>query len=356
MSKHLRRGVDSVSGRRSRGRTIWRKGRSTPTVERQQPRVEALDRRILLAAVSALPANVFAMIDGAVAAGGAAQQVPIHLTTRDFNFSLVSSLSLGFQADVPAGSTLSPALSLKDRNGRVVSQIPPPTPGAQAALYRLTAGDYTMSLAGKNGTSGAYQLRVFLVGDANGDRAVTAADSVLVANLIQTHAYSAAADANLDGRVGVEDLVLQAANLGASTAIRPLSVTVGLSPAPTKALSDGTPVTRIAAETVTGLTSVNTALVLDLNGNNFSSGSAVAAVDGTYRIPLTLPDGLDVLTVRATDGFGQQRTAATRVVLDATPPTVVAAATADFKDVAGSLRPDGAFLLTPAALRQVFGG
>src|SRR5205085_6064912 len=160
-------------------------------------------------------------------------------------------------------------------------------------------------------------------------------------------------------------------------------------------LSDGTPVTRIAAETVTGLTSVNTALVLDLNGNNFSSGSAVAAVDGTYRIPLTLPDGLDVLTVRAADGFGQQRTASTRVVLDATPPTVVAAlaadtgssgtdgitsdpsvagalgdnrgvaalragfdaaATADFKDVTGSPRPDGAFLLTPAALRQGFGG
>ena len=58
-------------------------------------------------------------------------------------------------------------------------------------------------------------------------------------------------------------------------------------------------------------------------------GPAVAAVDGTYRIPLTLPDGLDVLTVRATDGFGQQRTASTRVVLDATPPTVVAALAAD---------------------------
>src|SRR5688572_9647048 len=116
MSKRGSGGARRVSGN-AKSETMSRR------TGRERPRVEALDRRILLAVAGALPANVFAAFDGAVSAGGAVN-VPLQVLGSNFRFSFGSTLSLGFSVDLPGGSTLSPTLTLRDGGGRVVSPYP----------------------------------------------------------------------------------------------------------------------------------------------------------------------------------------------------------------------------------------
>ncbi len=102
----------------------------------------------------------------------------------------------------------------------------------------------------------------------------------------------------------------------------PLGLTAALSPSPTKSLKDGTPLTNNKSSGVTGKTSPGATVVLDARGGGFVDGTTVAALDGTYTIPVTLLEGLNTLKVKATDGFGQTQQASLKVSLDDIAPPI----------------------------------
>jgi hypothetical protein len=114
----------------------------------------------------------------------------------------------------------------RPRRRRQMGAHPPAEPLARRAL----------SIRADAGTAGRFEIAAFLVGDVNGDQTVNRADAAQFAASFAATAAQAAyrtdADANLDGVASLTDLALLQNNFGASTSIRPLTLTASVSPAP----------------------------------------------------------------------------------------------------------------------------
>ncbi len=382
----------------NRSRTMRTKSRRT-----LPPGIERLEARELLSA-----AHVFAQFEGLVPSASDTAVLPITLAPTDFTLAGGRTI-LGFQLKAGSASSLDPAavqirradnslvtplFSKADLSGNTQSLV----------LAELPAGSYNLTVRSERGSAGASQLCVFLAGDVNGDRKADLADGQILRMIngatASSSVYRVEADANLDGRIDSFDYAQWRNNNGDATRVNPLSVAVQLSPPP-QMLPDGTLVTDVAQVDLLGTTNPGAAVALEADGDGqFDEGSATADGSGNFSFALTLNSGLNTLEVRASDSFGQRRTAAAQVTLqtDNAPPVIAAGLANDtapgggtntdgltsdstimgtvsdasriasfragfdatpvpsFFDIFADLRPDGSFSLDRARLEQINGG
>ena len=100
------------------------------------------------------------------------------------------------------------------------------------SLVELGAGTYAVQIAANGHAGQSYSLAVSLAGATSSGFQVGPEDLATIRSLEGQRrgapGYLAAADVNRDGRIGRDDVRLARLNLGVSTSIRPLAVTLGL--------------------------------------------------------------------------------------------------------------------------------
>jgi hypothetical protein len=290
--------------------------------------LEPLENRRLLASA---PVNVFAEFDGVIASPGSSTTLKVNFTS--VNFSLPNhSVILGFHLEASAGSALVPA----------PVQVTPASTGASVtAIYvapkvasgtgslsvdQLSYGTYQLTLPASPGTSGAYHLDVYLVGDADGNRSVDSSDGTIIKAIygskVGDGVYQIAADSNLDGLITSFDLAEWRLNYGNTTSVNPLAESSAVSPAPVQ-LPGGALATNNPNVNVTGTTNPGATVALETGtDSNFDEGSTTADTSGHFSLPVTLSPGANSISVRSTDSFGQQRIVSISVYLDTQAPGV----------------------------------
>ena len=135
------------------------------------------------------------------------------------------SVLLGFHAQAAGGRTLDPAAVRIERlGGGLVTpeHLAADLPGGSdsVALAELAPDSYRIFVSGDGGSSGSFELDVYLVGDVNGDQTVTRNDAARFAESFAattaSPAYRPEVDANLDGDVSLADAAFLQRNLGLS--------------------------------------------------------------------------------------------------------------------------------------------
>jgi hypothetical protein len=286
------------------------------TPSRTSLRVEALEDRSVPAG------NTIAQFEGVVVSPTDPDRLTISLGA-DFALAGPNTI-LGLHLRAADGSPLDPA-AVRVRTGSGGLLAPrfanPDLAGeiGSLALVDLPPGTFVLEVGGDRGTVGGYRLDVFLAGDADGDRAVTAEDGRLIQSAYGApgggKAYLSAADANFDGRIDAFDYSTWRSNLGDRTTVAPLALTAALSPSPIPQ-ADGSLLVTSPNVRVVGATRPGAAVSVDADGDGaFDDGSAVADAAGVYSIPVALARGGNTLRVRASDSFGQHPTSDVRVTL-----------------------------------------
>ncbi len=277
------------------------------------------------------PANVFALYDGFLGQANATDRVDLTISPSQGQFTLPNhQMVLGFETVAGPDGQLNPAaVQVYNANNVQVATLATRTDigglGESLTLVNLAANTpYHLVVSGRNGTSGAYQIRTFLAGDLNGDGTVdTDNDLRPIANLLRSGPYQAEADANLDGAISAFDYTQARTNLGDKTTLTPLTLT--------ELVSGGTTVTGLglvtgqATTTVSGVTAPNTPLLLDAGDGLFGAGSTVSDSQGRYAFQnIALAEGSNTLEVRArtTGDFTQQRLATATIRRDSQAPTL----------------------------------
>jgi RHS repeat-associated protein len=125
----------------------------------------------------------------------------------------------------PAGASFTPmAVQLRDGGGAVLPAVQAGM-ATQAevgsfAVFEVSAGEYSADVAGIG--TGAFELRMTLIGDLDGDRDVDAADLEAIRNLSRTGGYDASADVNLDGAITSFDYSYARRNNERTLALTPM--------------------------------------------------------------------------------------------------------------------------------------
>jgi RHS repeat-associated protein len=285
-----------------------------------------LEDRTLLAAA----ANVFAQFSGVVAQPGAVQQIPITLSAADFTLPNTKAI-LGFHVKAAPGSTLDPAdVTIATAAGATVTPSytnPNLANNTQSlTLDTLPYGNYVVSVAGQGGTSGAFQLEVFLAGDANGAHRIDLTDGAMIraafGSIPGSSRYLVAADSNLDGEISSFDYTQWRNNMGAATPIAPLTLALQV-PAGVVMLPSGSLATATAVVTLRGTTEPGATVALETGADgNFDGGTTIADASGNFAFNVTLAGGGNTLQVMASDPFGQHQTAGISILLDTHAPVV----------------------------------
>ena len=301
-----------------------RKVQRVKGANRNRSGVESLELRQLLASGAA---NVFATFDGVITAPNGTNNLKISILPINFTLAGGSTgkFVLGLEVQQGAGSTIDPtAIKVADSQGNVIAPLyANPDLGNQTQsleVVQLPLGAYTLTAGAERGTSGAYRLLAFLAGDVNGDHAVTSSDLTALAGMYGTTSsspkYNVAGDTNLDGQIGAFDYTEGRANLGDSTTITPMSITLGMSPTPVTS-SGGVLVTNSPTITLSGMTEPYAAVLLS-NGSKATADGA-----GEYSFAnVVINPGPNTLTATATDTFGQSRMSSLSINLDVQPPSI----------------------------------
>src|SRR5213596_2215492 len=132
--------------------------------------IEQLEQRVFLAA-SATATNVFAQFDGTISGDKPSVTIPLNFSRSNFTFSGKESV-LGVQVLAADGSRLDPAMvQIKDAHNRSVSPIFKnanlASKAQSLALADFSAQKYKLIVSAEHHTSGAFQVNLFLAGDAN---------------------------------------------------------------------------------------------------------------------------------------------------------------------------------------------
>ena len=269
---------------------------------------ELLEDRRLLAGN-----NLFAQFAGEITTPGERVEIPIVLSAPDFSFRGSGTL-LGFHARSTDDSLDPAAIEIRNNSGSILPAIysARDLPGGlhSLALAQLNIGRYSVFVADEGNGIGSFELDVFLVGDADGNRAVERADADIIRGIFGAQQgdrnYEVEADANLDGRITSFDLFQWQANSSDSTDIAPLSLTATTSvggAATTSALDD-------ELITINGATSPVATVKLDTDGDGVADMTTTPAPDGSYSFVLSFSQpGLRTMSVTATDSFGQRAVA-----------------------------------------------
>ncbi|MEX2214855.1 MAG: putative Ig domain-containing protein [Phycisphaeraceae bacterium] len=211
-----------------------------------------------------------------------------------------------------AGSLVAPYATLQNLPGSTDSYI---------LIDLPIGGEYTLEVAGQNGSSGGFTIDAHLIGDLDGDRIVDIDDRNALITLVRNRQYLPEADANRDGMLLSLDTTTLLRNFGTRTNVAPLDLSVLLDPGAQLTIN-GEPLTNIADQTVRGITSPDIAVMFDQDHDGDFDSATTSAGDGIFDFPVTLVEGDNTLLVKASDSFGQSRSATLAIVLDTTPPSV----------------------------------
>ncbi len=269
---------------------------------------ELLEDRRLLAGN-----NLFAQFAGEITTPGERVEIPIALSAPDFSFRGSGTL-LGFHARSTDGSLDPVAIEIRNNSGSILPAIYSATdlPGGldSLALAQVSVGRYSVFVADEGNGIGSFELDVFLVGDADGNRAVERADADIIRGIFGAQQgdrnYEVEADANLDGRITSFDLFQWQANSSDSTDIAPLSLTA------TASVGGAATMSALDDEliTINGATSPVATVKLDTDGDGVADMTTTPAPDGSYSFALSFSQpGLRTMSVTATDSFGQRAVA-----------------------------------------------
>ncbi len=281
-------------------------------------RSEMLEPRLLLAAD---PAHVFAQFTGVV---NSSDEREIVIGQDDFSLA-GQRTRLGFWLKADGGSLLDPApVVIRDSNQQLVNPLLSNmnlAAGQQSLVVaELPLGSYQITVSGAQQTQGGYELDVFLVGDVDGDRSVSAADGQAIQAMLGAVAgephYRVEADANLDGRITSLDYSYWRTNLADSTTLQPLSLEAQFS-VDTGPLAAAAAITDEQTVEVSGSTHPN--FPVELAITNLAGAALSGSVDdplttnsdaeGNYSFSFTLQPGFHALDVRVADSFGQRHSA-----------------------------------------------
>ena len=266
--------------------------------------VVPLEKRLLLAQQG----NLFANLAGDVGSGADTNVSPVSILESDFE-QPHRRILLGFSASadesaldpgririVPHGSsTHRPVLQKLNTKGSLSS----------LSIAWVGTGNYALKVDSQNRTSGSYSLDVFLAGDANGDFRVDTQDLQLIRSLrnVRSHnsRYVSEADVDRNGIINSYDSHLANANRGASTRLRPLSLTAQLDP---DSISDG--VVNRPDVAVIGMTLPNATVRMDQQSDGSFEQFATADASGAYRFNVVIDVGATPFRIEARDTFGQR--------------------------------------------------
>jgi hypothetical protein len=281
-----------------------------------------------------LPSNApgpFAVFSGTL--NGPHGQATIPITISPADFSLASGhVLLGLDMETPDRLRIVP-------DGRAAVRSLADRAGAGYRLVELSAGTYALDVTASGSAGESYRIAVSLAGATSGFD-VGPQDLATIRSLegqrTGAPGYSAAADVNRDGVITAHDLKLARLNLGATTTIRPLDVTLGLDASVATTASGAVyhPSVSVTGQTAPGARVVIYGIASNPATTTLSNDpslvpvpmlTATADASGHYSFTINAAVGTNPLRVVATDGFGQQATASLQVtrIVDTTPPTIV---------------------------------
>ncbi len=232
--------TDSKRERRLRGRRWRRRAQSRAVTAAPRPvkdwsGLDPLELRLLLN--SHVPANVFAQLQGDINQPADIEPFNIEIASQDFNLAS-GSVNLGFHVLADVNSSLDPdTVEIRDSAGNVITPLIGNANvggGDSVVVADLPLGVYDLMVGGENNTTGAFNIDVYLVGDANGDRTVDRADQrrgfLSFGRTPGQAGFAPDADANLDGRITSLDIAFMTRNLGDSTTLDPLDLSLDIAP------------------------------------------------------------------------------------------------------------------------------
>jgi hypothetical protein len=291
--------------------------------QRARPGGEALESRSLLTGGAG---SIFALVPGSVPAAG---EVASHTFTLDSDHfdAKGRSATLGIDIAAAGGSTLQPRISsvatpkgqplpityprggvLRARgtgsqasvtNGAVLVPVEIP----RAADRKVTLSTHVI---GEAETSGNYILGYYLPGDTDGDGKVAKADVKAIRKAVGTivgdTSYSFDADANRDGRIGLNDVQLAQRNVGLSTTITPV-ISANLDPISDSGVPDR--ITVYQDVIIEGQGVAGAKLTFAEVDKKTGDVTATVGADGNYQVTLRLAEGKNTFHVTYTDPFGQ---------------------------------------------------
>ena len=260
-----------------------------------RPEFLPLEPRVLLADGR----NVFAHLIGRIDSFPGSDSALIQVGSGDFSLSrrqvVLGVLATGDPAGLDPGLIRVTPLGRARRHVLLQKQN---TAGSQASLTlaSVSAGTFELKVNSQRGTTGPYQFEVYLAGDANGDYRVDHTDLSLIRSFLpRGHGrfsrgfltpggYDLEADANRDGRITAHDYLVVLRNLGASTQIRPLTLTA-LDPA-----SDPDGDGRVASDSVllVGQARPGAEIELDRGGDGTIEQTTQADSQGRFTFAVVL--------------------------------------------------------------------
>ena len=291
------------------GRAVRNPKRRSASRRPARPGCEGLEARGLLAA----GLNSFAAIPiGAPAGPTGTTAVAFQVTPGAFTASRTKSVWLRIDdagADGSAGPPLGAVTgTMVTRRGTVNRGEPTFRLPNNQELVRVGFGRYTLEVGPVAPGASAGSVNFALAGDATGAYGVGAGSLAAIRADLGKRAgmagYNPAADVNGNGVVNAEDLRLARGNLGATTTVRPLGLSVTTVTTPTGPLLDErTVVVQTGAGAAVSAAAVETAAVAataDASGSaSFQAAALWKADDGSENL-----SAFEV-EVKATDAFGQ---------------------------------------------------
>jgi hypothetical protein len=286
---------------------------------RQLRTVEALERREVPS--STVPANTLATLVGDVTSPGMVAEVSVPISARNINGRI--PIVIGTATSPAEGSGLVPrVVSARGPDGRAlpVQAGAPFRAGvhdeATAFVQDGTPGNLTIRVTGSQGSTGAFEVRVYLPGDIDGDGQVTFSDLQAISGSYGTRKggphYDVAADTNLNDQIGQEDARALVRNLRPVTPRGPLQVKLTL--APRDAVRGHVPSTSGGhtyhkVVTILGRTTPGSIVFEDSGLGDFSFSGRAIPTDprGNFSLQVTNVDGINNNNFLVVDPYGKQQ-------------------------------------------------
>jgi hypothetical protein len=284
---------------------------------------EALESRALMTGGAG---NTFAILPGEVLKPGGSAVVKFTIDPTHFHLPS-GKLTLGIDVAPDPTGTLHPAIGgVIAPNGAPVRTVHSVydrhVTTTQAGLGRGTTAvlaqiqldpanptkpvTYEVDVKGVLDSSGKFLLGFYLPGDANGDGTVNAADLTAIRSALNANStsknYSFDADANRDGRIGMNDLHVAQLNQGVSLDIAP---DVGANLDPAGMLDANQRVSRNPTAHFTGSLTPGASVTYAEVNNKVKPVSTTADAKGHYSITVPLAAGPNTFKVTTMDAFGQ---------------------------------------------------
>lgn len=286
---------------------------------RQLPILEPLEGRLALSGI----ANTIGTAAGTIAAPRTVVPVEIQVDQEDLSPGR-NRTNFGIQVIADSGSGLLPkVLKVEGADGHLLSLQPGSTKPTGAGQVQSVAffkdsvpGPVTINLSGIHGTTGGFTVRVYRIGDINGDKRIDVADlksfSTAYLTVNGDGLYNPAADANVNNFIGQNDGYGLVGNLTPLSKPRPLTVKMSLLPSDQFHGGTGLHVsgglTAKDEVTIIGRTTPGSLIYSDsgLGDYSFTGPALYANANGYFTVTQKLKERLTNTEFKIIDPFGNR--------------------------------------------------